>query len=161
MHELAAIEAAQHVAPPLRSAAMPSAAVAGCRRSRSRRRRLQLLQRVGGARIDGFLAPSFCAAASFASSMSQPTMLRPRAPQHRDADEAQPAAAEHRDRIRLVELGQLGGRAVGGERRAGERRGEGIVDAGGVEQVLRVGHEHVRGIGAGRFTPRKRLPETQ
>src|ERR1700694_1924584 len=69
--------------------------------------------------------------------------------QHGNADQADPAAADDRHPVLRAERGQLGARAVGGERRAGERRGEGFVDAGGVHQVLRVRREDVSGIGAG------------
>src|SRR6185437_14265479 len=69
--------------------------------------------------------------------------------QHRDGDQAEAAAAQHRDRITLVELGQLVGSAVRGHGRTGEGRGERIVDAGRVEEVLGAGDQYVRGIGAG------------
>src|SRR5207253_1797581 len=69
--------------------------------------------------------------------------------QHRDADQAEPAAAEHRDFVLRAHRRQLAGRAVRGERRAGERRGKAVLDAADVDQVFRIRHQHMRGIRAG------------
>src|SRR5207302_1732953 len=57
--------------------------------------------------------------------------------------------ADHRDPVLRMQRGKLRARAVGSERRAGERGRERFVDPARVHQVLRVRHEHVRGVGSG------------
>src|SRR5216684_3899338 len=151
MGELAAIEADEHVAPAL---SQGGDAQGGCDGAADEVDRsgnaLQPLHRVRRSGIERRLRaePGRCGEFCFVD-VAGDDVLHSLRTQNRDADETDPAAADHRYPVLRAQRGKLRARAVGSQRRAGERGRERFVDAARVHQVLRVRHEEVRGIGSG------------
>src|SRR6266478_8518874 len=151
MGELTAIEADQHVAPAL---SQRGDAQGGCSRAADEVDRsgnaLQLLHSVRRSRIERGLRaePGRCGEFCLVD-VARDDVLHSLRTQDRDADETDPAAADHRYPVLGAQRGKLRARAVGSQRRAGERGRERFVDPARVDQVFRVRHEKVRGIGPG------------
>src|SRR5689334_4973567 len=109
MGQLAAVEAAQHVASSLSERRDAEGGGSGGADEVDRAGDpLHLLQGFGGARIDGFLRPELLRGDELgvvdvaADDVAYPACL-----QDGDADEAQPAAAEHRHSVALVKSRKL------------------------------------------------------
>src|SRR6185436_15591152 len=110
---------------------------------------LQLLRRIGSTSVDHELRAELAGGRELRLvDVARDDVLHALGAQHRNARQADAAAADHGDAVARGERRQLGARAVGGDARAGERGGEGLVDSRSVHEVLRVGHEHVRGVRA-------------
>src|SRR2546421_210450 len=143
MHQLTAVQAADDVA-----AAFAQRADAKRRRGRAADEiertgdAAQLLHSLRRARIDSALRAELGGSTELGIiDVAGDDVLRALLAQDRDADEPQAAAAEHCDLVLRSQLRKLRRRAIRGERRAGERRSEGVVDAARVDEVFRVGHE--------------------
>src|SRR6266513_1053753 len=150
MRELAAIEADEHVAPAL---SQGGDAQGGCDGAADEVDRsgtdLQLLQRVRRSGIERRLRAEPGGCGEFCSvDVARDDVLHSPGAQDRDAHETDPAAADHRYPVLRAQRGKLRARAVGSQRRAGERGRERFVDPARVHQVLRLRHEHVRGVGS-------------
>ena len=151
MHELAAVKAADHVAPAL--AQRSDAKRRGGRAADEvdcRGDALQFLRCIRLAGIDGFFCTQTgCRGELRLVDVASDHVLRALCAEHRDTDQAEAAAAQHCDALARADLGQLGGRAVRREPGAGQRGCEAVLDAARINQVLGIGYEQVRRIRAG------------
>src|SRR5262245_6802868 len=148
MDELAAVKAADDVAAALPERRDAERGGGGASYEIDRRRdSLNLLQGIGDTSVDHLLCSQLLRRRELrVVDVATDDVAYALCLQDRDADEAEPAAAEHRYGISFADLRQLARGAVGGHCRAGERCRKRIVDAGRIQQVLRVGHDHVGGV---------------
>ena len=122
--------------------------------------RLQLRERIGIAGIDrgrGTLRP--CALELCRIDIAGNDIAHAARAKHRNRGHAQTAAAEHDHPVTGDQLGQLGDRAEGGQARAGQRGRPAFVDIAGIDQVARIRHQHMGGIGTGLHDTQKLVVE--